>query len=391
MKLKIDFCIIKNPWEKSSDSLSVFVTKSGLDHLDESTKDEEGYKIIVDALKKVGYLETDKFRFEYISNENAEDSNKSNLTELLQEAGANYSKTLEDSLNKDFETLQSNLDLDLINNMMKESDIEEFGSSIDEAFFKFQTDKTVQVSDENNDQDITLPRIGEEITLNLYLFVDLFINDDIENYKVDLSGSFSKESTESINGYYKSLIKIFTDSFKRVNYNKNSEIIELVSTKSKGDLYKEISFLYDVVIDVIKASRYNDQQTMLETNGYYFNILELKEKINLEEKIYFEVGVNDFKTMLGLSKNIAFEKETKQQNQVIEIDEVREECDEFIEVLEMDMIALAEDEEFKSAQELKEKVSKIKEKVENFEKEMSSSGRKKISIGEFHDFLSADV
>ena len=66
MKLNIDFCIIKNPLEVSGDNLSIFVTKSGLQHLDESTKDEEGYKVIVDTLKEVGYLEIDNFRFEYI-------------------------------------------------------------------------------------------------------------------------------------------------------------------------------------------------------------------------------------------------------------------------------------------------------------------------------------
>ena len=83
--------------------------------------------------------------------------------------------------------------------------------------------------------------------------------------------------------------------------------------------------------DVIKASKFNERKTMVETDEYYFNILDLKDKINMNEKIYFEVKVEDFKTMLRMSKNIELERTTKQQKRTIEIDEVTDECEGFIE------------------------------------------------------------
>ena len=390
MKLNIDFCIIKNPLENSNNNLLIFITNKGSISLDDSTKKDDGYKIVVNALKEMGYLETDSLRFEYIQNENKEDSDRETLFNLLREVGANYSEGLEEVIVENFETLKNGLDLEFINNLIKQSNDEEFDSTIDEAFYKLQTEDVEKaVALESDEVEFRLPKMGDIVDLDMYLFVDLFLMDDTKDFSADLSGSFSKENKNSISGLYKSLIKIFSDSFHRVNFNNNSEVIELMSDKSKGEIYKEISFLYDIVIDVIKAKKFDDRKTVLETDGYYFNILDLKEKINMNEKIYFEVKVEDYRTMLGMSNSIKLEKTNRQQKETIKISEVTEECEEFIESIEENMLIYAAEEEFDEALKLKETTNSIKRKVKSFKEVVS--GRNKICIGEFHELLNSDL
>lgn len=387
MKINIDFCIIKNPLENSKNNLLVFITKAGLMHLDESIKDEEGYKVVVNTLKEVGYLETDNFRFEYIKNISTEDSSEKDLKKLLQKAGASYSKGLEEAINEDFETIKSKLDINLINDLLNQSEENTFASTIDEAFYKLQTEEAVKSKDE--DPDFKLPKLREKIDLNMYLFVDLFMLDDIDDFKADLNGGFIKTTKEHAGGGYKSLVKIFSDSFTRVNYNNNPEVIELVSTKSKGDLYKETTFLYDVIIDVIKASKFNDTKTMLETRPYFFNIQDLKDKFKLDEKIYFEVGVDDYRKMVTMSKNIELERVAKQQKNSIDIEEVLDDCYGIIESIEDEMLMHAEEEEFKEALSLKNRILKIKEKIESFKE--YTSDKESVSLDDLHNLLSADI
>ena len=282
MKLNIDFCIIENPIANNDGNLLIFITRSGLDYLDERTKDEESYYRIVDTLKEVGYLETDELRFEYIKNDEVEQVKESDLIESMESAGAKYSKNLETTLKKDLEKVKDGLDVNLINDFIKQAEVEEFGSSIDEAFFYLQSDiDTEPIGYEKEAvQKFKLPEIGESIDLNMYLMIDLALSEDTQDFTVDFTGSFTKSNKELTEaGVHQNLVKIFKDSFKRVNRQNKNGTLEFESTKTKGEMYEEITFLYDVVIDILRASKLGDNQTMLETEGYFFNILDLKEKV----------------------------------------------------------------------------------------------------------------
>ena len=108
MKLGIDFCIIDNPFNTSEKSnLLVFITQEGLAYLEDETKDTEGYKVAVLELKKLGFLETDNFRFEFIQNEEIKSEPLEDiLISALERIGAKYSDKLEDAIISDFEQIR---------------------------------------------------------------------------------------------------------------------------------------------------------------------------------------------------------------------------------------------------------------------------------------------
>ena len=392
MKIGIDFCIIDNPFNTSNKpNLLVFITKEGLEYLEDETKDTEGYKVMVLELKSLGFLETDNFRFEFIQNEDmTKEPDENTIINRLEDKGAIYSDKLENALYEDLNQIKSSIDLEFINTLIKEAEQITYDSSIDEAFSKLHSHKEevdINITDETKLK--MPPKIKEHISLNMYLFVDLFFKDE-DKFVVDISGGFRKEDVSVPSGMYRSMVKIFSDNFKRVNYKKNPDIIELVSTKTKKDLLQEISFLYDVSIDVVKAQKFNDKKFIIENEPKYYNILNLKENIdNLNECIYFEVSPKDFHKMLTISDNIDIERKSKQNTEIIEVDEVLDECYFFIDIIESDMKKCAYEEDFEEALILKDISNSLRDKVENFTE--SLNGRELISIEEFHVKLNSDV
>ena len=64
MKLNIDFCIIKNPLENSKNNLLIFITKTGLVYLDDSTKEtirkETSQKMIATLSEAAAEIDPDE-------------------------------------------------------------------------------------------------------------------------------------------------------------------------------------------------------------------------------------------------------------------------------------------------------------------------------------------
>lgn len=390
MNLNIDFCIVKNPLDGSDNKLLIFVTKSGLAYLDKSVMEEEGYKLVVDALKEVNYIETGLLQFQYFYSEKIEDSDESKLFLLLENMGANHSQELMENIYRDFDLIENNVDLRLISEMMQNSQVESFESSIEEAFYRLHSEQ-VEFTDFTTGN--VIPEVNEAILLNMYLFFDIIFKPkgneyNYEDYKANLSSSFSKQiSNDASDGEYKTLIKIISDNFVR-KHSEKENVLLFESTKTKHDLCKEISFLYEVVIDIIKASKLSENQTILEESGYYFNILDLKAKLGADEKLTFEIPFEKFDEIINNSNKILKERNELQNEDMIDVEEVIEECEEFISSLQEVMINFAQEEQFKEASKIKETIGFMSNKLEIFKTKFVRT--EIISIEQFHNLLGFD-
>lgn len=391
MKIGIDFCIIDNPFNTSDKSnLLVFITKEGLEYLEDKTVETDGYRKAVSELKKLGFLETDNFRFEFIQNDDLNYEPEENMIiSTLENIGATYSDKLEDNIYQDFSNLKDNIDLDLINSLIKEAETVSYDSSIDKAFNDLHNYKDPITEDLEDVYEIDLPKIKEIIELNLFIFIDMFFKEG-EDFVADISGDFTRNQKNLPSGVFRSMVKIFKDNFKRVNYNKNPDVIELISTKTKGEILKEISFLYDVSIEVVKAQKFNETKFLIENEPKYYNILQIKDHIgNLEECIYFEVSVKDYFKLISKSKSIGIQKESKQDKETIYVDEVVDEALFFIETIKSDIKSCAKNEEFEEALVLKEISNSLDKKVDNFKKQFKD--KEKMSIEDFHSKLGSEI
>lgn len=375
--MKISFCIIKTPFPIDEHDYTIFFTKVGTEYLDTSIKKEREFFEIVGFLKKIGYIEIDDLSFGFVGTNRTKKMTKEELIQYFRSIGMTYGNKFEKNMAYEMEQMKklinpqsaSSILKDFINELKKESAIEGKLKNI--------------INSPTPEQLSSVPKFGEEIELSFYLILDFLYNEDKAEFQIDLNGSFLQEK-QNIRRY-RNIVKVISEKFERFEKEDSMDDgLYFRSKKTKGDIMNEISFLYEVVVDLVKHKKNTKASgEAFEKVEFYFDLFDIREKVNPNERI---VIINndaiDYVKMIDLSEAIK-ESSKKQELKTIEFFEVEETCKELKEQLNKRMLIFAENEEFESASRLKNDIKIIEDKIGFFKE--NNLKEKKISIDMFHD------
>ena len=337
--MNIDFCILDDPF--GGNEKVVFITRAGLSYIDCTIRKEDSFGELIDFLKENNYFETEYLKFEYMKEKN-EKPTSDKLKKGLEKIGAKYNKIFENRIKEDYENLKNLPFHSLLN--------------------------------------IVLPAVNKSLNLNIFLFFE-FLFPDEDRFVVDLAGEF-RHGGMSKDGRIKDLVKAINLEFERLG--DKGKYYQFQTVKNKGEIIKELSFFYEIYVDIFKYKVVSKTETLVKKDGLFYHIMDIKDKINSEEKIFFTVDKKDLSRMFLLSEKIGIEYQ-EQKEKTIEIEEVYESYINLCMSLETQMLEFADDEEFKKAAKIKGDLTLIKEKSEKFFKENKHID--KISKEEFHSYF----
>lgn len=388
---RIGFCLVHDPENVKSETI-IYLGESDFEIVTPTVKDHPLFEEAVTMLETIGYKEKDALRFEFEKSE-ARTQNLDDIdlvfflrkTELFE-----YNKELEINIQEsliDFASVPANSNIvdDYVGNM------EASDSTIEQSFAKFITNDIVDPTKDSEDiKDVKIPEIGESIDLSMYLFLDVYSKNNGEKINIDINGAFSKDAIiDEESDVFRNLVMSIGEEFVRVEHEKGEEFIRFESKKNKGELHQELSMLYDINIDVVKASKIDNNQTLLETDGYYMSFVDIRNKIPSTHRISFEVTPSEFETMMRISDLIKSERDAFKDIKNIDIVEVLEECEVLASDLEIDMERSANKEDFKSAGDLKSLIKKLDESTDFLSHLLQT--RDKINIFEFHNLINSKI
>ena len=383
METKLDFCIVENifPGSNKDRDFWVFITDHGLDYTDGSVRDREDFKSLVKTLRSRGFMEVDELRFEFIGDGDQIKEfllDRDSLKELLKNSGATYNIEFEQNIKSDIKKLSDNIGLSILGDIYREYEESIFGGSNP---ILSESEITLYEPMEQEEKYLKIP---EKTRLNIYLFVDVIVN-DFGDLIVDVTGNFQLNST--LTDRNRTYVKIATFDFERGQNHltkNNPDIISFNSVKSKGEILKEISFLQEVELKMINYKRISKKGLILEPNKQFYSILDFIDKVPFNERIVLSVDKKDYETMVGLSDRIEIEKENQSQK-IIDVKEVISSINDLSNGLSEKMQDLAFDEEYKKASSVKKDLQYIQGKANSFKETFGNGGR--ISKEEYHTLL----
>lgn len=378
--MRFDFCIVENPLSKGIADFLFFFSKKGKSELEEDIVEYKEYITLKEEMKKLGYSEIDiaTFGSDDPSKKN-EDINKD--IEHILSLGIEYNKQLEeaiiknmDSIGRTFENIMNRLDIQDKEEFLKELDEEDNGLNISSI------PKPEQKSlDQKESENISIPKIGEEIELYFYLFIEYDIVSE-DGVKFFFSPNFeSPESTSK-----KNFVKITSSSFEVVNSD-DSGRISLKSKKISKDFKNEVDPLFKGKLK-IKQTQINEEseEPIVKETDYSYNFIEMKDKISEEGDIRIEIGnKKQFENLLVVSDAIKDEQDEIRRKK-LSTRNLKERAEKIMNELENKMEKMSKKEMYEKAGELKEKRNTIQDIL----KKLRESNKKSISHQEKEKILS---
>ena len=366
--MDIDFCVVDVAFS-SGDDFTIFFTRSGLNDLDPTIRKEVEYEKVVKTMKKHAYSEIDEFTFEYTGGiGKKKPKTRNELISTLMDAGFFHSLTFEDAMKKKLEKLTRAIDI-------------KKGKSIEKIFNESINEKTVPAKPKRRKHINIIPSYGEKIDITFLLVAD-FIFQDKDVFGIDLNGGFDPQKGNP--NTYRNIIKIITEKFERFAIDdREFDMIHFRSLKSKGEILEEVGFLYEVFIDSLKFRPNQRKKSFYAKEFHYFDIFDIRDKINLDERIVISVDVSDYSNLIELSESILSDKYL-QLDKNIDFEDIEFSTIELIDKLNIKMTYYAHHEEFIMAAKIKKDINKITSKIERY-KENPIVG--KLSPEDFHNLF----
>lgn len=305
--IPIDYCILKNPISKTG--YIIFITKRGLEYVDETIAVEPEYNNITQFFNMIGFSNIETGMFESSMLEESPKLDKKTLIETLNAAGARYSKKLEINTKVEIEKIKK--DVELVRQIMVNS---ELMSSINSK--KEELKKNTNINPLHNNlfkfiqiKDYKIPEVGEQIKIYFYLFLDCKY-DDNGNVGVMLSGDLTSKKNKT----FRNFLKITESDFVRVE--SNSDTILLKSVKSHKNLLSDVNILKECHFEMANPTYINGFGYFMQQNTYTYNLIQILDKISSSEKISIELTKKDFNKLVVHSKLIKKEKEIEKRNYI---------------------------------------------------------------------------
>lgn len=307
--MNLEFCLIENQYSKDREVIAC-ITTEGETELDRSALDTSTYQNAAAILNNHGFVALEKLWFERYGVENFE---KDTLIQELEELGLAQSTEL-------CTHLQDMIDLTYA--VDKTSPISDNG---DPEFFYPESTTTVTdtvlfndiVSDypkrsapqRNSLIAYKIPKHAERINLCFYLFLDAILHQDNSFYFAFRGDVYDDTGDESSN-----YIKPVKMEFERLDWTVFQEKGQLVfqSVKTYKEIMEEMDFLYSVKYKFMTEQAMVAGKKMKATMNIDHNILEIKDCIQPENKIVFEMSFVEFQNMCVISDHI--EKEIEMEN-----------------------------------------------------------------------------
>jgi len=358
-KNKLDFCIIPSPYSGGLKNL-FFVAYHGTNQISEKLCLEEDYEVIRYLLNGHGYQEIDFCVFE--SANNATDT-INDVVSSLSKSGLKYSKPFEFNIMGELDSFKRDV--------LSGSDIIEpkLGTDLNEQLFF-----TTTISENKDVPKNKVPKIGEKIKLNFYLFIQcIFVNEN--DCILELVGDlYSKENNNTRN-----FLQISGCDFIRLDSN-IPNVLLLQSTKTYKDLIDEVSFLHQGSFRFVKPIVTQNGETIMRTKEFIYNIMEIKKNINPNHRIVVEVNLNHYyDDMIEMSKKIKKEMGLEAKK-IISLETLKPDMIQLKDRFGDKMLHYAETDEFEKASLIKNHISFIEDKI----KVVDSLEDKNITKKEFN-------
>jgi hypothetical protein len=364
------FCVLNNVFSENKDDLTIFFTRSGIDYLDFSIKLHEDYDNILKIMQKNDYMEVNDLTFEYVGKKSQKKEDRELIISILIANNFDYNYDFEKTMISDMKEIVNSIGPKAMEN-------------IEKAFKESLEDKKILKKPSRRRKNNTniIPTYGQKIDLSFFLVTDFHFGDN-EVSHIDLNGGFDLQKVTPKS--YRNIIKIITEKFERFAINNDEfDVLHFRSLKSKGEILQEVGFLYEVVVDFFKFKPNQRKNSFFAKELHYFDIFDIRERINLDERIVVSFDVTDYSNIMMLSENIANEKWT-QENKNIDFEEVESSSLELLTRLDIKMKNYAKDEEFMKAAQIKSDIKKINEKMSNYKKNPIVG---KISANDFHNIF----
>lgn len=385
MNKNIIFCIVDTPFSIEEHEYTIIFTKKGDINIDHKIREEYDFSSITNILEKKGYIEIEDLKFEYTGQNYVKNKpTKKDLITSLEMIGVSYGKDFESNMIQEIKKISNLINPEAIKKIFETSfNIE--GNSLEKTMkFIEENSQNPEVKEPKKRKTTILPSIGKEIELSFYLLFDFVYNDSIKDFLIDLNGAFSLDTKAEKR--YRNLIRIVTEKFERFDNGdvNNNRTMFFKSKKTKEDFLNEISFLHEVVVDlIVKSNNKGENKMVFDKREFYFDIFDIKNKINNSENIIISLDITDYENMLILSDKIKKEK-IKQKQKTVNIEEVKIACKEVENSLTYRMLKSADEDNFKEAASLKKNIQIVKNKIKNFK---SNYKRGNLSLEDYHDFF----
>jgi len=387
MDKNIIFCIINTPFSIEENDYTILFTREGCDYIDYNIREEYNFSKITKALNKKGYIEIDILKFEYTGMSINNRPTKKDLISTLEIIGIVYEENFEKHMQKEVEKASSMINPDLIKKILQTSSFNSNTekNSLETTMLALEDASRMSEIKLNKKRKRTIiPSIGKEIELSFYLFFEFIYNDQIKDFLIDINGSFSLD--DELQNKYKNFIKITTEKFERFENEtiSNNRTLFFRTKKTKLDFLNEVSFLYEVIVDIIiKTNAKNDHKMKLDNKEFYFDLFDIRKKVNLDSKIIISLDMTDYENLLVFSDKIQNEK-AKQHEKTIDFIEIKNVCKEIEDSLMSRMLKSADEDDFKEAALLKNNIQIVKNKINFFNKNHKKGN---ISLEEYHNYF----
>lgn len=323
--INLDFCILNNPLNKSSQPI-IFVTKKECKNLDVSIILEDDYERLTQRIGDIGYVEIDFLAFQFSEDPDKKHVETSFLKKTIESWGLIYSKEFEESILKDFEYLAK----------------------------KETLEKTSNLYAYNKNRVYRIPEIGEKISLYFYLLLECRFKD--ESCYLNLNGDFYSIKENDTRNF----IDIVKCDFIRLNNPYNPNKIILKSMKTHEELIKESP--------IFKNGTFTRKENGGEGKIFVYYVLEVKNSLPKKNRITIEVdNCNNFDNMVFVSKRIKKQKviRDKRLHKNADIKNLLNDCKG---VLVKKMLKYANNEEYEKANSTKMDIKNIEKKMYKLEK-----------------------
>lgn len=357
-KKELGFCILENPFEYGGRYV-LFISESKIDYLKEGIVDRKEYQKVYDFITGLGLMETDYLTFEPpLVDANIGESELESIKKALEKKGFKYNEKLEKKLEKDFDEAKK-----------RENRARRIAK---EKLSMFRANSLYDIAESTKQEDVKyfpvfhtkhrLPSSDEKITLHFYLFLTcLFKTKD--DFILDFSGDFLSNTSS----YQKNFIKIIKADFIKLRGEKHDRF-QFQSVKTHEEFLKEIGFLHKGVFGNVQYIDYEDSEESEEVkNKYVYSIMEVKDSIDKNSKIVFEVSAKSFDSMIEHSNSIKKEY-TINNKSVFPVDLIKEEAEDLKEYFDEKMQVYANEELFEKAGLLKKDINFVDKKIKLLDK-----------------------
>jgi hypothetical protein len=327
--INLDFCIIENPLDKNKKPI-IFVTRKGVQYLDETVTQEEDYEKAIYAIQDIGYVESDTLTFEFSQDPDFPNITTQRIKEVLEKKGMKYSRELEKNMRSEFELYDSNAAKKYIQGLPHDV-----------------------LSVINKKSTYKIPEIGEKLTLYFYLFVECnFMKDKCF---INLTGDF----TSKLNNDFRNYLMPFKCEFVRISNLYNPNKIILKSCMVNSEIIKKLPIEFAGTFSI----KSKEKNVIIDKSFIYF-LMEIKNNFPQENRITIEIDSSyNFDRMIEMSKLIKVDYKTlahKTYNvpgTIVALEKIKE-------IITPKMFNYADADEYEKAGIVKKDISYLEDRIE---------------------------